>query len=483
MRFLLDTNILIPLEDSKVILEPSLTNLIRLAMQNRHDLLYHPASERDIARDTDAIRREQTLTRITRYQRLNNPPPCPWNTDSTNDNDACDNDILFALERNAVHALVTEDRDLHTKAKARGLQNRVYYIQTAEEWLKRLHSEQRITLPNIHEANLYELIVDDAFFDSLRTGYNGFNEWFARASRSGRRAWVYGSTREPQAICIYDTQVDETVTDCGKILSGKSLKLCTFKVAESVRGRKIGELFLKAAFRYATDNRLENIFITTLPYEQHLVDLLHDFGFEEIGQYNGDTVYVKSHPVLAPVNPAISAFEYHRLYFPHYRHDNSVKKFIVPIQPIYHQILFPEYQMPQLELPLVTSQDNIGNAIKLAYLSHAQVNNVHKGDIILFYRSMDLKSITSIAVVEDFMASEDEEEIARMVSRRTVYNMNEISIMAEKITKVILFRLTKHFHNPVNYVWLKTNRIVTGPIQTIRTIDDMKFDKIIEHAD
>ena len=33
------------------------------------------------------------------------------------------------------------------------------------------------------------------------------------------------------------------------VLDGDALKLCTFKVGEKVRGRKIGELFLKAAFR------------------------------------------------------------------------------------------------------------------------------------------------------------------------------------------------------------------------------------------
>ncbi len=39
MRFLLDTNILIPLEDSKLPLQPSLANFVRLANAHGHELL------------------------------------------------------------------------------------------------------------------------------------------------------------------------------------------------------------------------------------------------------------------------------------------------------------------------------------------------------------------------------------------------------------------------------------------------------------
>jgi hypothetical protein len=56
MRFLLDTNILIPLEDSAIPLRESLANFVRLARENKHVLVYHPASCDDIAEDTDEVR-------------------------------------------------------------------------------------------------------------------------------------------------------------------------------------------------------------------------------------------------------------------------------------------------------------------------------------------------------------------------------------------------------------------------------------------
>jgi len=68
-----------------------------------------------------------------------------------NSNDAGDNEILYALECAAAHALVTEDRGIHEKAKARGLVDRIYTIQTAHDLLRRLHETIQVVLPNIEE--------------------------------------------------------------------------------------------------------------------------------------------------------------------------------------------------------------------------------------------------------------------------------------------------------------------------------------------
>ena len=133
LRFLLDTNILIPLQDSMLVLEPSLANFVRLAGVGGHQLLYPPASIADIERDKDVHRRARTLARLPQYTRLNDAPPSPKNAAQTTANDACDNDILHALECSAVHALVTEDKEIHTKARQVGLGDRVYNIQTAED--------------------------------------------------------------------------------------------------------------------------------------------------------------------------------------------------------------------------------------------------------------------------------------------------------------------------------------------------------------
>lgn len=480
MRFLLDTNILIPLEDSSLPLEESLARFVRLAHQNGHQLVFHAASIDDINRDSNVERRNRTLERLGQYTQLEGRQECPWNTAETSPNDSVDNEILYALANDAAHHLVTQDRKIHDKARARGLVHRVFTIQTADDFMRRLHEPTYIRLPNIEDAPLHTLtrLLDCEFFNSLRGSYD-FDKWFSNKAKEGRKAWIYwGAPDQLGAICIYSRQDDEQVTDDGIVLEGAALKLCTFKVTESFQGRKIGELFLKAAFRFATANRLENIFIHGNAEKQYfLFRLLEEFGFERIGDFKGDTMYVKRHPVAPPDRPDLSAFDYLRSFYPHFIGNETVSKFIVPIQPAYHDILFPDFESPQQSL--FGQSNTAGNAIKLAYLSHAPVASMNPGDVVLFYRSEDMRCITSMGVVEQYETLTDASQIASLVSRRTVYSMSDIATMAEKPTKVMLFRLVRHFKSPPDHGWLKKQGLVRGNIQSIRKIEHDKYKKII----
>jgi hypothetical protein len=491
MRFLLDTNILIPLEDSQIPLIDSLANFVRIAREHGHHLVYHPASEDDIHHDTNVARRQKTLQRLKQYTRLESAPTCPWNTDETETNDASDNEILYALHCDAVHALVTEDRGIHDKGKSRGLVDRIYTIQTAEDLLRRLHEKQSVILPNIEEADLYSLTphLSDTFFDSLRQSYSSFDEWFKAKAREGRKAWL---TREANghlgAICIFTHQDNQLITETGRILRGPALKLSTFKVGPSVRGRKIGELFLKAAFRYAAANRLQEIFVHGNSDQHHfLFEMLEDFGFSKIGTHPGsngrDTVYLKEHPLEAP-SIILESFEYLRRFFPHFRHDENVSKFIVPIRPEYHKILFPDYRSGQgHQLSLFTTENQAGNAIKLAYLCHAQTKNIAPGDVVLFYRSGDESAITSIGVVESYETLHNPDTVASRVKRRTVYSMEEIIALLRQPTKVMLFRLIRHFNRPLGLEWLTHRQITKGAPQSITKINADAFEEVLRNAD
>lgn len=491
MRFLLDTNVLIPLEGSEHVLQTSLANFVRLARDNRHVLVYHPASEDDFQRDDNADRRRRNLERLKLYTRLEDRLQCPWNSPGTSPNDASDNEILYALRCDAVDALITEDRDIHDKAKRHGLLDRVYTVQTAEDWLRRLYERTAVLLPRVENVHLYSItpLLPSSFFDSLRQGYAGFDDWFRTKARDGRKAWVVWERQDVLgAICIYAEQENQTITREGTVLNGRALKLCTFKVGPTIRGQKIGELFLKAAFRYATENRLESIFIHGNQEGHHfLFELLQEFGFSLVGSHTSsvttDVVYLKQHPV-APPEDSSAPFDYHKKFFPHYRHDSAVDKFIVPIKPSFHRVLFPDYVCKvNRQVELLASSNTAGNAIKLAYLCHAQRMNMNPGDLVLFYRSGDERALTSIGVVEEYSVETAPDSIARRVRRRTVYTMQEIEAMASRPTKVMLFRLVKHFSAPLTQAWLEKHGVLKGAPQSITTIPHEAFEKVIANAD
>lgn len=132
MNILIDTNIIIPLEDTNKLLDASFANMRRLASEQHHCLCIHPMQYEDIKRDNDSHRRNIVLSRLNQYSQIENPPILTeaelraLNLTQGSENDKVDNNVLFALYRGAVHLLVTNDLGIHKKAIKLGINEKVY---------------------------------------------------------------------------------------------------------------------------------------------------------------------------------------------------------------------------------------------------------------------------------------------------------------------------------------------------------------------
>jgi hypothetical protein len=107
---------------------------------------------------------------------------------------------------------------------------------------------------------------------------------------------------------------------------------------------------------------------------------------------------------------------------------------------------------------------------------------MNPGDVVLFYRLKDECAITSIGIVEGYEILQDVDQIISKVRRRTVFNMEQIAEMATKPTKVMLFRLVKHFSHPPSFDWLIQNRVINGNIQSIQKIENDAYRRLISQA-
>ncbi len=483
MNILLDTNILIPLEDTSKTLDSSFAELRKLSAEQHHCLYIHPMQFEDINRDKNQERRTIVLSRLKQYSQIENPPilsdqECnELGLSQSNDNDRVDNNVLFALYRGAVHLLVTNDEGIHRKASKIGLQDKVYRLGQCLLLLQRYTTDPFVfDYTGVKERFLYEINKNQPFFESLRQSYDGFDKWFQKCATDKRKCWCI-EDGDSNVIGIYKHEQDARLTDNGEIIHGRILKLCTFKVDPKARGKKLGERLLYIAFDYCVKNDLDWVYLHTFGEEQKtLVGLCTDYGFSCLGKYKQDDVYIKPMKLR---DDDCNSLESLIKYYPYFQDNESVQKFIIPIQPQFHEDLFPDFSnmkgtLFEKDQSLYTCQ---GNTIKKAYLCHAKIKTIRKGDIILFYRSKDRKSIQCMGIVEDVLFSENIDEVFPAIAKRTVYKYSDIQNILKKRTLVILFRykaLDKEISNQSI-----VDAGVKGYIQSIRKIDNEQYSALI----
>lgn len=487
MNILIDTNIFIYFEDYKVI-DESFTKLYNLCLKFNHKLFIHPASIDDINNDTNLERRNISLSKIKKYSMLENAK-LPSEQDirdlglaEKNSHDKIDNIILYALYKDSANLLLTQDIGIIKKARKIGIDHRVMYVQQALHSFKKLHIQHEIYYPNMMHKYLYELNRNDKIFDSLKEDYAEFNNWFSKVSQEHRKCWIHGYNGDTKigGVLIYKDEHNPIITNDNKALRGKVLKISTFKISEHMQGWKLGELFIKTVFTYAHQNKYEYVYLTTRQDKQeYLVSLIEDFGFRYFGKCdkNRDEVFVKQISIKDVGKTNLNNIDFHKRYSPFIKCTINVNKFIVPIQPKYHNILFPEIEDDKR---LFYTHPSVGNTIKKAYLSHANTKKMRSGDLLLFYRSKDKMAITTLGIVEKTFKSKDLNVILEEVAKRTVYSYDEIREQAKKETNIILFRLIGHFENPfISKAWMEKNNIYKK-CQSICQIENEIFSKIIE---
>ena len=475
MRLLIDTNILIPLEPTRPEdVAPGsemAAQLVGLAARGGHQVLIHPDSSWDLARDRDPERRDMRTILVQKYPVLERPPqltpelvqvvgPAPHGT-----NDWVDDMMLAAVAAHAVNYLVTEDNGVHKKARRLGLQENVATVAEALGALRNLFDRSIVPPPSVESAPAHALNEADPIFTSIREDYPAFDAWLRKVKQEGRETWfIPGTSNDYAAVCIIKREEDRPYG-----LEGKVLKICTLKVAPNYRGRRFGELLLKTIFDYVQFNDYRYAYLTVFERQLELITLLEDFGFHQLPYPSsaGERVLFKSFTPASPDDQGLSALEYHIRYGPPALRLVAGRTFVVPIQPQYHRTLFPELQATQ---QLFDSQPH-GNALRKAYLCHSIIRRLRPGDTILFYRSRDAQAIDVAAVVEQTFVSSDAEQIAALVGKRTVYSFEYIQSMVEESPVLaILFRQAKLFPQGISLSVLTEHRVLRAQPQSICTI-------------
>lgn len=478
MKFLFDTNIWIPLEPTGpsdvAPATPTLAELVRLISNSGNQPYVHPASLRDIGNDRNESRRDTRRQLLGKYPTLPDPPPVTsaltqrLGEPTKKDNDAVDNELLAAVERDAVDYLVTEDNGVHTKAGRVGLSQRVVTAADALAIVRNLFPPPGMTLPPLRRAKAHVLDENDPIFESFRADYPGFDDWLRRCKRQHRDAWVIAPPDAPiQAFAILKR---EQPAEEG--LEGAALKVCSFKVSDDARGFRFGELLLRALFDDAYRLNVDWVYATAFAKQVDLCRLFDMFGFIRLDRLTalGESIYAKAlHPI--PNDSSLSALDFHRRFGPRHIKLAGTTPYLVPIQPMFHERLFPELEE---QGGLFPGQTTFGNSILKAYLCNAPIRRIAPGDVLLFYRSTHQQA-RAVGVVDGTLRSSSPEEVSRFVGRRTVYDFATISEMcARGEVLAILFRQAESLAEWAGIQELQTSGVLTGPPQTISTISQQR---------
>lgn len=489
MRILIDTNIFIYREDDQVLSENQ-QNLNKILFGIGALQIIHPLSVKEIEKNSDARKKKIMLSKIRAYPQLESPPDpisdagfCAQITPKPGTNDEIDNALLYCVYRDAVDYLITEDRKLTAKASRLGIDDRVFLLSDALGFFQQfIITEKPIAPPGLEEDFIYNLDLSDPIFDTLKEDYKEFEGWFKKISRQGRKCWVhYNPDESLGALLIYKIE-DEPLDTIPPFPKKQKVKISTFIVRHI--GQKIGELFIKLAVDIAIKNKTEEIYLThfTKP-DDRLVELITEYGFTfSAKNKRGEEIFIKNifaDPVRVVGLPPL---EVSREYYPSFYDGDGVSKYFVPIWPENHERLFTDFKgSRQTKLPEHSGMFIIeGNTIKKAYLSRTRNKQIAPGDLLLFYRSKDLKMVTSIGVIETVHRNlKAADEIMKIVGKRTVYNRDEIERMPKPVT-VIMFRFHLHVKNPVSYKRLKELGILTFAPQSITKISEENYNNLIE---
>lgn len=429
MRVLLDTNIIVHREASKVY-NKDIGLLFNWLDKLHLEKCVHPVTIEEIKtyKDSDVV--DTMKIKLENYNVLktvsqDSPKVAHLRTTDKNQNDLNDTTILNELINNRVNFLITEDKGLHRKAKFLGIEDKVYKIDSFIE--KLVFENPSLTdykVLSVKKEYFGNINLKDTFFDSFKEDYAEFEEWFN--SKADKESYICLIEGEVKAFLFLKIENEaENYSNITPIFSPKKrLKIGTFKVTST--GLKLGERFLKVIFDNALINRVDEIYVTIFDKreeQQRLVTLLEEWGFLYWGTKttkNGiENVYVRDFSKKTTDNP--------QKCYPYINRNSRV--FLNPIWPDYHTELFPDsYLNNESPMDYIENQPH-RNAIKKIYISRSFRTDLVSGDIILFYRTGGYHQsvISTIGVVENVITNiKSEEEFIRLCRKRSIFTDVEL---------------------------------------------------------
>lgn len=493
MKVLLDTNIIIHREASKVI-NQDIGILFNWIDKLKYEKFIHPATVEELNRNIDPQTVATMAIKIESYNLIRNLAPTSQILEQVSKqidtvaNDKNDTKILNEVFCDRVDILISEDKKIHTKAILLGISDKVFKI---EQFLEKVTSEN----PNlvdykvlaVKKVDFAQVDLQDTFFDSFREDYMGFDKWFNK--KADEVAYVCYSNNILSAFLYIKVEEEtENYSDIEPSFKRKKrLKIGTLKVTSN--GFKIGERFLKIIFDNALQYNVSEVYVTIFdkrPEQIRLIALLEEWGFNYFGNKvtstGNEKVYVKNFDRAQEINLLQP-----KKTFPFVSSESKV--YIVPIYPQYHTELFPD-SILRTESPInFTENEPHRNALSKVYISRSYVRNLKAGDIVVFYRTGGIYQgvATTYGIVESVIDNiPNETTFIQSCRKRSVFTDDQLkehwNYRKNEKPFIVNFIYAYSFRKRPNLKWLNENGIIPDILDMPRGFREISRENFLKIA-
>lgn len=432
MKALLDTNIIIHREASKVI-NQDVGILYRWLERAKYTKCIHSLTISEINKYKDKQTVDSFQIKLDSYELIEIPSPLQAEVITVsskidvNENDKNDTQLLNEVFVGRVDILITEDKKVHKKAFELGIEEKVF---TIDSFLERTFAEHpglvNYKVLNVQKLKFGRINIEDDFFTSLKEDYIDFDKWFIK--KFDEEAYITINSNNGLLLSFLYLKIENKEENYSDITpafgSKKRLKIGTFKVINN--GFRLGERFMKIIFDNALKNKVDEIYVTIFnkrDEQKRLIDLFEQWGFELWGNKDNELVYVRD--FCKKTNA-----KYLKQHFPFISRNNG--RFIVPIYPDYHTELLPD-SILNTESPEDFIEDfPHRNGINKVYVSRALRPHPTPGDILVFYRTGGYyKSVVStIGVVQEVKYDfRDEDDFVLYCRKSSVFPEDQLREM------------------------------------------------------
>lgn len=294
--------------------------------------------------------------------------------------------------------------------------------------------------------NFRDIDLEDKFFDSLKKDYPEFSDWFQGKIDSDKNALVFNDEQGVGAF-LYLKRENESIELINKTLPRiNRLKIGTLRLAERIRGNRLGEGALGVALWYWRETKYDEIYVTVFAKHTELVNLFLRFGFINVGEnVRGECILIKNRKMLNCENPYTC--------FP-FLPTSFEKCGLLPINDNFHDKLFPYSEISGSKKEIV--EKTAGNGVTKVFIAapytslHYTVGmpvaiyRIHTGENQKTYKSAITSycTITSVErIKENNRVIVSFDDFVKRTGNKTIFSYAELKALYEKKNNLIILEL------------------------------------------